>query len=533
MDARPLADQILSRLQELVSARILHEQVWRDCYDMSFPLRGDGFQGEIIDAATGQTKRAQLLDGTSTDAGNLLAASLMSGLTPANALWAELYVSDSTDEEERWLHDSSVTLWELIHASNYDAAGLECMLDMVAAGWFGLYVDEHPTDMGLHFEQWPISQLFCASSVPGGPIDIVYRQYQNTAMQVVTEFGDKASQTVRDIAAKTSQKLIPLVRAIYPRKVYQVGATMGKNKKFASCTLERDTKHILRESGYDEMPCIVPRWTLLPNSVYAVGPMFDALPDVRELNDLVYLEKAGIEMAVAPPLKVVDDGVVNARSVKIGPRKMIVVNSMDSIEPLYDGARIDIAWSAKDSLQKAIRRTLMADQLQPQDGPAMTATEVHIRMQIIRQLLGPRYGRMQAEWLNALVQRTFGIALRMGRFAPMPDSLMSKVAGVRYLSPLARAQQLEEVTATERLFANAGAMMAIKPDVADMLDGDEALRGMGKALGVPSKVLRSVDDVAKLREMRAQQEAQMAQAAAMQPVLEEGGKALVKQAIGV
>jgi hypothetical protein len=115
----------------------------------------------------------------------------------------------------------------------------------------------------------------------------------------------------------------------------------------------------------------------------------------------------------------------------------------------------------------------------------------------------------------------------------MPDSLMSKVAGVRYLSPLARAQQLEEVTATERLFANAGAMMAIKPDVADMLDGDEALRGMGKALGVPSKVLRSVDDVAKLREMRAQQEAQMAQAAAMQPVLEEGGKALVKQAIGV
>jgi hypothetical protein len=56
---------------------------------------------------------------------------------------------------------------------------------------------------------------------------------------------------------------------------------------------------------------------------------------------------------------------------------------------------------------------------------------------------------------------------------------------------------------------------------------------MGKALGVPSKVLRSVDDVAKLREMRAQQEAQMAQAAAMQPVLEEGGKALVKQAIGV
>lgn len=530
----PLPDQILQRLNEMRSARVTHEQTWRDCFDYSYPLRGSGFSGEIVDAAHGQSKRAELLDGTSTDACNLLTASVQSGLTPSNAMWAEMYVSNATDADRRWLHDASVTQWEAIHASNFDAVALECMLDMVAAGWFAMYIDEDPQGGGYLFEQWPISELFVATSVPGGPIDVVYRAYRNTAMQVVAEFGDRCSQTVRDLAEKKPQTPVDLVRAIYPRKVYALGAALGRNKPIASCTIERDSKTLLRESGYDEMPVIVPRWTLLPQSVYPVGPMFDALPDTRELNDLTFLEKAATEMAVAPPLKVADDGVINPRMVKIGPRKIIVVNSMDSIEPLYDGARLDIAWTSKDALQKAIRRTLMADQLQPQDGPAMTATEVHIRMQLVRQLLGPRYGRLQSEYLNPLVKRCFGIAFRAGAFPMPPDTLRDKLIGVKYGSPLARAQQLEEVTGIERLYANAGAMATAKgsADVFDRLDDDEALAHMGRALGVPTKVMRSEEDVLKLRKMRAEAQERMAAQAAMQPIIEEGGKAAVRQAIG-
>lgn len=534
MQPLPLPEQILSRLQEMRTARIQHEQVWRDCFDFSYPLRGAGFSGEVIDAGHGQAKRAQLLDGTSTDACNLLAASIQSGLTPANALWAELYVSQATDSGKRWLHEVSVTLWEAVHASNFDAVALECMLDIVPAGWFALYVDEDPSGGGYLFEQWPISELYVATSVPGGPIDVVYRTYRNTAMQAVKEFGSKCSQTVRDLAEKKPLAPVELVRAIYPRTVYAVGAVSGRNKPIASCTIERDSKTLLRESGYDEMPVIVPRWTLLPQSVYPVGPMFDALPDARELNDLVFLEKAATEMAVSPPLKVADDGVINPRMVKIGPRKIIVVNSMDSIEPLYDGARLDIGWTVKADLQRAIRRTLMADQLQPQDGPAMTATEVHIRMQLVRQLLGPRYGRFQSEYLNPLVKRAFGIAFRGGAFPMPPDTLRDKLIGVKYGSPLARAQQLEEVTGIERLYANAGAMAQAKgsADVFDRLDDDEALAHMGRALGVPAKVMRSEENVLKLRKMRADAQARMEAQAAMQPIIEEGGKAAVRQAIG-
>ena len=39
---------------------------------------------------------------------------------------------------------------------------------------------------------------------------------------------------------------------------------------------------VLREGGYHEFPVVVPRWRRLPGSAYALGPMSDALPDVKK-----------------------------------------------------------------------------------------------------------------------------------------------------------------------------------------------------------------------------------------------------------
>ena len=93
------------------------------------------------------------------------------------------------------------------------------------------------------------------------------------------------------------------------------------------------------------------------------------------------------------------------------------------MKPLLTGADFNVAFTAEERLQASIRKIMMADQLQPQDGPAMTATEVHVRVALIRQLLGPVYGRFQAEYLQPLVERCFGIAFRAGVFPPAPESL--------------------------------------------------------------------------------------------------------------
>jgi hypothetical protein len=213
------------------------------------------------------------------------------------------------------------------------------------------------------------------------------------------------------------------------------------------------------------------------------------------------------------------------------------------MKPLLTGSNFQVAFTLKADLQRSIRKVLMSDQLEPKDGPAMTATEVHIRVELIRQLLGPVYGRLQAEWLQPMVERCFGLAFRAGVFPPPPQSLANREFFVTYVSPLARAQKLEDVSAMDRLevsMANAAAGFAkIDPQKAiailDNYDFDKAMRKRAELLGVPAELVPTSKVIEKVRALRdqamqaAQQQAVMQQGAAA--AAEAGGKKLGETAV--
>jgi len=515
------AAAICKRLDQLRSLRTQHELTWRECFDFSFPIRGSGFNGDILLGGNeAADRRAALLDSTSTDSGRTLAAALVGGTMPASARSFELDVDGSDEEGKGWLEEGGDTLHKEMHASNFDSAGYESMLDMVPAGWFALYVDVDRINGGFAFEQWPIAQCYIATTKPGGPIDTVYRSWSMTAQQAVEEFGHKLSPASRDTATTKPDEPIEFVRAIYPRSLYAVEARLARNLPVASCTVETKTRHIVRESGYHEMPVIVPRWMVIPASVYAVGPMYDALPDVKELNELKRMEKQAAALTILPPFKAMDDGVLNVGAIKrLQSGKIYAVNDIDNFQPILTGGKFELALSSEERLQASIRRTLMADQLTPQEGPQMTATEVHARIALIRQLLGPIYGRLQSEYLSPLIVRCFGLAYRAGILGQAPQSIAGREFAVRYISPLARAQRLEDVTAMDRFELALGQEAAVKPEVLDVYDWDEGARRRGEFLGVPRDLLLPRDRVEQIRQARveaAQQQQQQAQQQEMQ-----------------
>ena len=511
-----LAVRLIKRVDSLKAARQVHESVWRECYDYTYPLRGAGLSETVLDAQSAKSKVAKLLDGTATDSARMLASALMSGMTPANAQWLNLDSELLPDDAAAWLSTCATLVWENIHAANFDAEGYESNLDVVCAGWFVLYIDEDRDEGGLSFQQWLLSQCYVASTRRDGIVDTIYRCYQLTAAQAVKEFGEKnVSEKIRETARKSPDEKFEFMHCIFPRETYVVNARLAKNLRFASYNIEVSGKRIVRESGYHEFPCCVPRWMKIPGTAYGIGPVYDALPDCKELNETKRMEKAAQDLAIAGMWIAEYDGVLNPRTVKVGPRRIIVANSTDSMKPLLTGADFNVAFSAEDRLQASIRKIMMADQLQPQDGPAMTATEVHVRVALIRQLLGPVYGRFQAEYLQPLVERCFGLAFRAGAFPPAPESLQNANFNVRYISPLARAQQLENVTAIERLGANVANLAQVAPEVTDLIDADEATRVIADALGVPAKVIRTSDAVDQLRQQRQQAQQQQAGQALM------------------
>lgn len=507
------ADQIVKRLQALRSLRTRHESTWRECYDYTFPIRGEEFVSSSPDAATALRGAARMMDNTLADSAMTLAASFLSGMTPSSSVWCEMDVDGASDDEKRWLSNAAETVWANIHAANYDAAGFECALDAVVAGWFVLYVDQDRERGGLTFEQWPLGQCHIASSKPGGRVDTIIRSFKLTAEQAAHEYGLEAlSEKTRELVKNKPDTPVEFALEIKPRRTWAVGARLARNLPFSAVVVEVAERKAVKESGYHEFPCVVPRWWLIPGSPYATGQVLTALPNARQLNQLLLNETLATDLAVAGMWIAEDDGVLNPKTIKVGPRKVIVANSVDSMKPLLTGSDFNVSFSKGEDLRRAIRKSMMVTYLEPRDGPAVTATQAHIEVGMLRQLLGPIYGRMQAEWLAPMVERCFGLIYRAGVLPPPPESLAGRLVQIRYKSPVARAQMLEDVAAVERLMLNAEQMAQVKPEVLDLIDGDEAVRVVADGLGVPQKVVRDQRRVQMLREARAEQQAQQAKA---------------------
>ena len=155
----------------------------------------------------------------------------------------------------------------------------------------------------------------------------------------------------------------------------------------------------------------------------------------------------------------------------------------------------------------------------------------------MQQILGPVIGRIQAEFLNPLLQRIFMIMHRYERFREPPAELMESEANldIEYVSPLARAQRMEEVFAIDRWFQQLGMMAQMSPEVMDVVDFENVGRLLAKRMGVPAEAMRGEEEMEKMKIERQQAQAQAEQMAMQQAGLEQAqqGADIAKTADGV
>ncbi len=519
--------QLIKFFEDLKAIRRPLEYHIRQCFQYSFPLRGVLFNSsldqspeEIQQAATAM--QAEIYDGTATDACAILASTLISNMTPANSIWFGVQITnDDEPEVKRWLGKMVEETHEGIHASNFDAPGFEALVDVAASGMCALYIEEGD-DTDYQFDAWPLSNCWFAASKRGGPVDTVFYQFALTTLQAIKEYGSRCPQKIREKEKTAPYQRWQFVQAIQPREL-EAGKKPSKRdllQPFVSRHVSLDTKTICRTKGYFEFPVAVPRWMKLPNSVYAQGPMSSALPDTKTLNDAKRLILSNADMQMSGMWGAVNDGVMNPKTTKVGARKIIFMDAKENFFPLTPGGKFEVGDYIVKDAQAAVRRIMMADQMQPlDDGPARTAAEWHYRISLLRQMLGPMFGRLQNEFLQRIVFRCIGIKIRKeiaaGNYPP--DQLRDQVLRLRYVSPLARAQRSEEVAAMDRFEQGLIEKAAIRPESVDIYDWDAAERKRAEALGVPQELVLDVKklaEVRKIREDRMAKDAQQQQQAA-------------------
>jgi len=506
-------DYIRKRLDKLEADRGTWESHWQEILDYVMPRKA-----EITFLRSRGEKRTEVLfDSTAITANNLLAASLQGTLTSPSLPWFSLKLRDDDANKIRdiqiWLEDTARRMYAVFNESNFNTEVHEMYLDLCSVGTSAIFVEEANEGFlqgGLHFNTLHIAEYFIQENSTGR-VDTLYRKYKMTARQAVQEFGeDNVGTKIKEAVKVKPDTQFNFIHAVEPTPDYERSVGMKAKTKlpFHSCHVCFEDKMVVRTGGYNEFPYLVPRWSKATGEIFGRSPSYNALPDIKTLNKAVEIGLKAWAKAIDPPLLVTDDGVIGR--VRMTPGGITVVRSDTAIKPLQIGSNWQITDLKENQLRTAIRQAYYSDQLQLQEGPQMTATEVQVRYELMQRLLGPTLGRFQTEFLNPLIERVFGIMLRSDALTPRPSEMEGMNMDIEYVGPLARSQRMEEAIAVERLYQLAMQVVQVDPTVMDVIDHEQAIRMRATLLGVPKTVLRGEDEVAEIREQRAaaQQQAQ-------------------------
>lgn len=509
-------EYIKKRCANLESVRQTWEDHWQEILDYVMPRKAD----VTFVRSKGEKRTEVLYDSTAITANNLLAASLQGTLTSASLPWFHLKLRDTELNQNRdvqlWLEDAAKRMYEIFNESNFNTEVHELYLDLVSIGTGAIFVEEGSKGFdkeGIHFNCLHIAEYFIQENI-NGKVDTLYRKYKLTARQAIQEFGEEnVGEKILESVKEKPDKEFNFIHAVEPTEDYERAVGKSNTKlPVHSCHVCTEDKMVVRTGGYNEFPYLVPRWSKATGEIFGRSPSYNALPDIKTLNKAVEIGLKAWAKAIDPPLLVQDDGVIGR--VRMTPAGITVVRHDGAIKPLQIGSNWQITDMKENQLRTSIRQAYYSDQLQLQDGPQMTATEVQVRYELMQRLLGPTLGRFQSEFLNPLIERTFGIMLRAGALLPEPDVIQGQKIDVEYVGPLARSQRMEESVAIDRLYELAVNVVQVDPSIMDNINHDEAIRLRGDLLGVPKIVLRARDEVEELREQR--QQAQMAQQQAEQ-----------------
>lgn len=508
--ARRLTEDLLGRLKRMRSGRGVWDAHWQELAEFMLPRRTD-FSREQTQGAK-RTERQY--DGAPMQAARGLAASLDGMLKPKSANWFSLRAADPDldrrSEVRRWLEDAEKRLRTALYdpRARFLQRSGEVDLDLVVFGTGVLYVGEKVGARRLLFRAHHLRGVYLATDADG-EIDTVFRVFRLTARQAAQSFGedtigDKTREALRE---GNPDAEFDFLHAVYPRHERdprKVGAT---SLPWASVFIDIGSERLMSEGGFADMPYVTPRWDTAPDEVYGRSPAMLALPDVATLNQIgKTLLRAG-HKAVDPPLLAPDDGI------KATPRTwpggityfdadmLARTGGRPPLTPLNTGANLPLGREMQNDTREQVWSAFFRNVLQmPEAGPQMTATEVIERREEFLRIIGPVFGRLEADYTGPLIERCFRIMLRSRMFADLPDVLKGQGVDFEYASPLVRAQKQIEAAGLRKTIEELGPIAQVNPAVLQNFDADRIARDTASANGLPSTWLVPEEEVTRNRE---------------------------------
>lgn len=506
-----LVGELTRRSDALFSERASFNNTWDDVVKLVLPRR-QGFSSQVTN---GQRVAEQIFDSTAPWALDQLASGLHSYLTSPVQRWFRLrlpeYLQEIIGEDEEvdiWLENVTNIMYGVFNseASNFNSQAHEAYLDIGAFGTFVMYSEEDYAKVPLRFCTYHLAD--CAIGEDQyGRVNTLYRKFEWTGRQILSEFGPSAVGSVLlEKMQKDLSKKFNLIHATEPRHDFDPLSKGRAGMPYRSYYFIVEEKKILRAGGYREFPYFVPRWSKLTGELYGRSPAMLCMPDIKMTNKMQVTVLKAAQKKVDPPLMLPDEGFL--MPIRTAPASLNYYNASMSpehrIAPLETNGDVNLGLDMIDSRRQQILRAFYVDYMQMQQGPQMTATEVLARQEEKMRLMAPALSRLQSEFLNPLIDRTFEVLRRKDLIPDLPAAFEGRSFDlkVEYVSPIARAQNMSQVENFLRYLELLGQVGQIKPEIFDRIDPDGTAKFIGEALDISHRTLLTDKVVEKTRDER-------------------------------
>lgn len=533
MAKKDLAVALCARYEELELERRMWEGIFQEIAQFIIPRRGD-FATDRYAAPAAQYGR-KIHDSTAMWAHEQLASGLHSYLTSPTQRWLRL--APPVELQEELQYDEEVqaylqTCTELMYStfnmqkSNFITQAHELYLDVTAFGTAIMYIEEEYIHAPVRFATYHIGDCVIDEDA-FGRVDTVGRKFKIEARQAAALFGDALPDDIKTIVETKPLEKLEFIHFVGPRKDFDKFSPDPKKKEWGSWYICTKHKVIVRESGYNELPYAVPRWSKLTGERWGRSPAMVAMPDIRMLNTMARTVIIGAQKQVDPPILAPDEGFL--MPLRTHPGSVSYFNSTLNPDhmprPLQTNGQIGLGIEMMERVQQQIIRSFYIDWMRLNEGPQMTATEVMTRAEDNMRMMAPAVSRQMTEFLDPVVNRTFNILQSKNFFPRPPDALVGTNLNIEYVSPIVKAQRMTQVTAVQQMLQYTMPLAEAKPEMLDRINADGLFKFVADVYDISHYILNGDREVTQIRQQRAEQEAQQAEMAAQNAMADTLNKA--------
>jgi hypothetical protein len=526
-----------SRLETLASQlwseRSTFDAHWRELAQFFVPTRPRFTE---TDRNKGDKRNQFIINSTGRYAARTLSSGLHAGLTSPARPWMKLVIPDNDLAQsagvKAYLHESTRRMLKVFAISNlYNSLPMVYGdLGVFATAAIALLED---TEDVFRAEVYPIGS-YALGLDQRGMVNTFVRKFEMTVQQVVEKFGvqrnkaidwSRISTRVRD-AWNRGDRLTPVqvTWMVTPNDMATEQKLGSKYFPYASVHFETGLQEhetaFLRESGYRTFPLMCPRWDVTSSEdIYGRDcPGMTALGDNRQLQIMERQKGKAIAKMVDPPVQ--GPSSIRTQKTSLIAGDITYVDDADprgGLRPIHE-VRLDLAHLTADiaGVEYRIKRAfyedlfLMLGSSDPYRGPQPpTAREIEERHEEKLLALGPTLERTADELLDPIVDRVWSLMQQRGLLPEAPPELAGMNIQPEYVSVLAQAQKLADVSSTDRFVQTVAPLVELFPAIRHKVDPMHLVDVYADILGIDPRLVKSTDDA----EAAAGQEAQAAQAA--------------------